>query len=325
MIYPKFLNKNDIIGICALSAGVGHKIDKFNESLEVLKKEGYKIKETKSVRINNLVSNSPKERAKELNELIIDKNINMIMCASGGDSQIETVPYINYENIKKNPKWLMGASDPTNLLFIVTTMLDIATIYGFNAGSYYKNGCLSQDYNLNILKGKLITQKSFTKYIDFIDEINDREIYKEVAYKRELKTNGRIIGGCLDCISKLVGTKYDYVNNFIDKYKNDGIIWYFDIFSMSAYDTYLTLLQLKYAGYFRYCKGILFGRIAFSNTENSDYIKDYDEAYKKALEDIKYVSEVDIGHTFESFTLINGALANINIKNKKGEISFKLD
>lgn len=325
MIYPKFLNKNDIIGICALSTGVGHKIDKFNESLEVLKKEGYKIKETKSVRINNLVSNSPKERAKELNELIIDKNINMIMCASGGDSQIETVPYINYENIKKHPKWLMGASDPTNLLFIVTTMLDIATIYGFNAGSYYKNGCLSQDYNLNILKGKLITQKSFTKYIDFIDEINDREIYKEVAYKRELKTNGRIIGGCLDCISKLVGTKYDYVNNFIDKYKNDGIIWYFDIFSMSAYDTYLTLLQLKYAGYFRYCKGILFGRIAFPNTENSDYIKDYDEAYKKALEDIKYVSEVDIGHTFESFTLINGALANINIKNKKGEISFKLD
>ena len=219
----------------------------------------------------------------------------------------------------------MGASDPTNLLFIVTTMLDIATIYGFNAGSYYRDGCKSQDYNLNILKGKLITQKSFTKYIDFIDEINDREIYKEVAYKGELKTNGRIIGGCLDCISKLVGTKYDYVNNFIDKYKNDGIIWYFDIFSMSAYDTYLTLLQLKYAGYFRYCKGILFGRIAFSNTENSDYIKNYDEAYKKALEDIKYVSEVDIGHTFESFTLINGALVNINIENKKGEISFKLD
>ena len=325
MIYPKFLNKNDIIGICALSAGVGHKIDKFNDSLEVLKNQGYKTKETKSVRVNSLVSNTAKERAKELNELITDKNINMIMCASGGDSQLETVPYINYENIKKHPKWLMGASDPTNLLFIVTTMLDIATIYGFNAGSYYKNGCLSQDYNLNILKGKLITQKSFTKYIDFIDEINDREIYKEVAYKGELKTNGRIIGGCLDCISKLVGTKYDYVNNFIDKYKNDGIIWYFDIFSMSAYDTYLTLLQLKYAGYFRYCKGILFGRIAFPNTENSDYIKDYDEAYKKALEDIKYVSEVDIGHTFESFTLINGALANINIKNKKGEISFKLD
>ena len=325
MIYPKFLNKNDTIGICALSAGVGHKIDKFNESLEVLKKEGYKIKETASVRINALSSNTPINRALELDELITNKNINMIMCASGGDSQIETVPYINYENIKNNPKWLMGASDPTNLLFIVTTMLDIATIYGFNAGSYYKNGCKSQDYNLNILKGKLITQKSFTKYIDFIDEINDREIYKEVAYKGELKTNGRIIGGCLDCISKLVGTKYDHVNNFIDKYKNDGIIWYFDIFSMSAYDTYLTLLQLKYAGYFRYCKGILFGRIAFPNIENSEYIKDYEIAYKKALEDIKYVSEIDIGHTFESFTLINGALVNINIENKKGEISFKLD
>ena len=77
MIYPKFLNKNDIIGICALSAGVGHKIDKFNDSLEVLKNQGYKTKETKSVRVNSLVSNTAKERAKELNELIIDKNIIM--------------------------------------------------------------------------------------------------------------------------------------------------------------------------------------------------------------------------------------------------------
>ena len=325
MIYPKFLKKDDTIGICALSAGVGHKINEFNDSLNILKNEGYKIKESSSVRVNALSSNTPINRALELDELIKDENIKMVMCASGGDSQIETIPYINYKNIKNNPKWLMGASDPTNLLFVVTTMLDIATIYGFNAGGYYKNGCISQDYNLNILKGNLLTQKSFDKYLDFIDEIKGIQNYKKVNYKGNLKTSGRLIGGCLDCIGKLVGTKYDYVNNFIDKYKNDGIIWYFDIFSLSAYDTYLTLLQLKYAGYFRYCKGILFGRIAFPNTENSEYIKNYEEGYQKALENIKYVSEIDIGHTFESFTLINGALININIENKKGEISFKLD
>ena len=44
MIFPKFIKKNDVIGICALSAGVGHKIDDYEISLDILKSEGYKIK-----------------------------------------------------------------------------------------------------------------------------------------------------------------------------------------------------------------------------------------------------------------------------------------
>ncbi len=44
------------------------------------------------------------------------------------------MPYIDFDSIKAHPKWFLGASDPTNLLFPVTCHCDIATIYGFNAG-----------------------------------------------------------------------------------------------------------------------------------------------------------------------------------------------
>ncbi len=321
MIYPNFLKKNDTIGISALSAGVGKKLDDYQKSLDILTKY-YKIKETNSVRNNALVSNEASIRAKELDELVLDEEIKMIMCAAGGDGQIETLPYINYEHIKKHPKWLMGASDPTNLLFPVTTMLDIATIYGFNGGSYY--GEISEEANLSILSGNIIKQFSYPKYKSFIDAIKGNEIYHNVYYKGEIETRGRIIGGCIDCIAKIIGTKYDYVNSFIDKYQEDGIIWYFDNFALSAFDMYLTLLQFKNAGYFRNTKAILFGRIAFANTENSEYIKDYNEAYKKALDDIPYISEMDIGHTRPTFTIINGSIANIKIKDGHGEISQEL-
>ncbi len=323
MIYPNFLNKDDKIGITALSAGVGKKLDDYLNSINILSKD-YSIIETKNVRNNALVSANPLTRANELDELVTNKDIKMIICAAGGDGQIETLPYINYTHIKENPKWIMGASDPTNLLFPVTTMLDIATIYGFNGGSYY--GEISEEANSNILKGNLVVQHSFKQYQSFIDEIKGNDIYHEVYYKhdKDLVISGRIIGGCIDCIAKIIGTKYDHVNEFIERYKKDGIIWYFDNFALSAFDMYLTLLQFKNAGYFKYTKAILFGRIAFPNTENSEYIKDYEVAYKKALEDIPYVSEMDIGHTRPTFTIINGSIADIKVKDHKGEISFKL-
>ena len=34
--------------------------------------------------------------------------------------------------IRNHPKWLQGYSDPTGLLFTITTNLDIATIYADN-------------------------------------------------------------------------------------------------------------------------------------------------------------------------------------------------
>lgn len=325
MIYPKFLKRKDTIGIVALSAGVGKKLDEFDDSLNILHKQGYLTKETSSVRINSEVSNTAQIRAKELDELVLDKNVDMIMCAAGGDVQFETLPYINYKHIKSNPKWIMGASDPTNLVFTTTTMLDIATLYGFNGGSYSSNSSKAQSNNLNILKGNLVTQHSFKEYITFLDEIQGNEIYHKVKYEgNTIKESGRCIGGCLDCIGKLIGTKYDYVSKFINKYKDDGIIWYLDNFALSAYNTYLTLLQMKYAGYFKYTKAILIGRVAFPSNSDSTLVKDYSKVYKDALGDIPYAYELDIGHTYPSFTMINGAIINVDIKNGKGKIDFEL-
>ena len=321
MIYPNYLKKDDAIGISALSAGVGDDIEEYEKSLSFLSRQN-KIIETASVRNNALVANTPIIRAKELNSLVSNKDIKAIICAAGGDGQLETLPYIDYENIKNNPKWYLGASDPTNLLFVVTTMLDIATLYSCNAKSFVgnKDDLITYEY----LYGKLSKQESYETYQPFIDYINDNDNYLPVRYESEknFKTKGRIIGGCLDCLAKIIGTPYDHVNKFIEKYKDDGIIWYFDIFSMSAFDVYLTLLQFKLAGYFKYTKAILFGRVAFESIAYNQYITSYKQAYSKVLENIPFISEMDIGHTHPHFTIINGAIVEVEYNNHKGSISY---
>ena len=324
MLYPKFIKEKDTIGICAPSAGVGHKLDDFRKSNRVLKSYGYRIRETASVRVNNVRSASAKKRAAELDELVTDRKIDCILCAAGGDFMLEMMPYVNFEHISENPKWIAGMSDPTNILFTVTTMLDIATLYGRNGAGFSEKPERSEKTFLDYMKGDIHAQKSYSRYINFLDMINEIDAYQDVRWisRKEEVLEGRLIGGCVESLDKLIGTPFDHVDDFVERYKDDGIIWYFDLFDMSSYNFYLTLLQFKYAGWFRYCKGVLIGRPAFPKVEDKklDYIK----AADKALGKIPHIMEMDIGHTFPNFTLINGALCKVRYKDGKGDIAFKL-
>ena len=136
MIYPEFLKEGDTIGVTALSAGVGRNLDDYKFSIKTIENLGFKVCETKSVRVNNKVSNTAEERAKELDRLVNDEDISMVLNACGGDFALEVMPHINEESIKNNIKWFCGASDPTSFLYYVTTKFDIATLYGYNAGSF---------------------------------------------------------------------------------------------------------------------------------------------------------------------------------------------
>lgn len=326
MIYPKFLKSGENIGICAPSNGVGNNIEKYELAIKNLQKE-FNTLETDSVRSINTPSNTSLIRANEFNDLINNKNINMILCASGGDYLIDILPFINYENILKNPKWVMGYSDPTNLLYTITTNLDIATIYGHNASSFGQEKLhKSSENSLNIIKGKCITQKSFKYYEE--KELEDtkynltKKVYWEKLNTDKCEFQGRIIGGCLDCIVNILGTKYDGTQKFLEKYKSDHIIWYFDIFSLSSENTYCTLWQMKELGYFKYTDLIIIGRIKYES-QFSEY--SYKDNLKRLFKnEIPIIFNADIGHVHPQMTIINGSIAKILCNNGKGEIEFTL-
>lgn len=53
-------------------------------------------------------STSEEQRAKEFNEMVNDKKVDLIMCASGGEFLLEILPYIDFELLKNNPKFVCG-------------------------------------------------------------------------------------------------------------------------------------------------------------------------------------------------------------------------
>lgn len=324
MKYPKFLNeKYNTIGVCAMSSGVGHKLDSFDASIEYIESNGFHIVETASVRNNSEPSIDAKTRVDELNSLVNDSKIGAVWLAAGGDFQFETLPYIDFDLIEKNPKWYLGASDPTNLLFPITCKCDLVTVYGFNAGSFDEYGI--NEYSslcLDFLKGKNSELHSSSMHQD-VDFYNDGApiLNTKTEYVGNCSVSGRLLGGCFESINDMTGTPYDFVEEFNERYKEDGIIWFFDIFSMNSCDVYHALLKMKYMGYFKYTKAILVGRVLFKNV--SDLIG-YEDAFKKALPDIKVVFQVDIGHTYPHMYVVNGAMARVEIKDGHGTINYEI-
>lgn len=323
MIYPKFLKKEDLIGVTAPSQGIKHKEESFDKSLNNLKKE-FRIIETNNVRTNGIVSSSKEIRVKELNDLIKNDNVKMILAASGGDLMMEILPLLDFDLIKENIKWYQGYSDITNLLYVVTTKLDIATIYAGNAGSFdMTNLHKSLKNNIEFMKGNLVIQENFNMYEKEKKDIDGYNLDTKVNVKcdNDVHIKGRIIGGCLDVLKNIVGTSFDYTKEFIERYKDDGIIWYFDIFSMTSEDVLRTLWQFENAGWFEYSKAFIFGRVKYPN---SFLDMSYEDAYKHVLKDKIIIHEADIGHVKPTFTIINGSYVTIDYSNSTFKVETEL-
>ena len=308
MLYPNKLSERPTIGVTAMSAGQGKYIDKYKKSILNLENNNFQIIETASVRNETNPSNTPDIRAKELDRVVIDSDVELVMCASGGDFLFDMIPHVNFENIKNNPKWYMGSSDPSSLLHIITTKLDMATIYGFNAASFDHDTLHKSELNA-LEKDEKLGTYNLTE-----------DVYWENINEENITIKGRIIGGCIDAIKNILGTKYDYTKEFIEKYKEDGIIWYFDIFSLTAEDFYLLLIQMKEAGWLDYLKGVIVGRVKYPN---SFVEMTYQDALKKVL-DVPVIFNADIGHVAPKMTIINGSIATISSSNGKGTITQEL-
>lgn len=335
MIYPKFLKKNDWIGITAPSDGTVEETDiyRLNNAIKKFEELNYKIKETSDVRTSIKGKSAPsKVQAKELEDLFKDEKIKYIICAGGGDFLLEMLSEVDFEVIKNNPKWLQGYSDPTGLLFTITTNLDIATIYADNFKSFgMEKWHKSLKNNLKILEGNLIKQESFEKYESARTEklignegYNlDTQVKWENLNSKEVNIRGRIIGGCLDILSELFGTRFDKTREFIEKYKNDGIVWYLENCEMTSESIIRTLWKFKDNGWFKHTNGIVFGRSAL---EQSCYNISFKEAVTRVLGNlnIPIIFNADIGHVSPRMTIINGAICNVISKNGKGEIKFEL-
>ncbi len=328
MIYPQFLKSGSKIGITAPSSGVPEeKRQCFELSLSNIKKEGYELLLTDNVYKTEGIASTPADvRAKEFNSLLEDNSVDMIWSASGGDMLIEMLEHLDYEKIAANPKWIMGYSDVTGLIFPITLRCDMATVYGANAGGLDMTDMHPSLKNvLSVLKGDIPVQYSSAMHerhrVKGMDGYNLDTKTEWISANGDFTVSGRMLSSCIDVSMHLVGTTYAPVPEFAEKYKDDGIIFNFDNFALPAETLYYALWNMKHAGWFKHAKAVMISRTLFPG---SAFELSYLDAAKSALGDIPLVLETDTGHVKPLMTLVNGAMTTLSVKDKAGSIKTAL-
>lgn len=346
MIIPAFLQKGDKIGVTACSDGRSEALDvvRMHHGISKMRAEGFHVETTPNVWMGQKGrSASAKERAEFFMSLVKKPDVKMVWQTCGGDYLCEMLSYVDYDVIAKNPKWHQGFSDPTGLLYGITTNCDMVTVYGGNfsdMGMEPWHGSLKK--NLKLLTGEgygagTCCQRSYDLYQKgFVDKVtglepfqlNEKVVWKAYSgYKwtrERVAFSGRQLGGCLDVCVNLVGTRHDGTKKFLRKHSGEGVVWVFESFATSSAGLTRTLWQLREAGWFEQAKGFVFGRPVFFTEE---YGTSYEEAVLEAIGDLRLpiLFGADFGHCPPRMTLFLGAKSEWSCQNGAGEVVQHLE
>lgn len=335
MIIPKYIRPGDTIAVTATSSGITNELKQkrvANATVQ-LKNKGYNV-----VATDNLYkadwrgcSSSGRERARQFNELLDKKEISCIISAAGGDYLMEMLEYVDFDKLKSNPKWFQGFSDNTGLVYPIVTTCDIAAVYGCHFGDFgMKPWQRPVKDALGVLEGKTKVLTSFDYFESERHEYetgyegycNDEPVkWVNGGGEDKIEISGRLLGGCLDVISFLIGTKYDGTESFVNKYAEDGILWVLESFNMEDVVLITHLWQMKERGYFKNARGFVFGRPLMYNT----WIEQpYETAVMSVLGDldVPVIFDADIGHKGPQFSVIMGAKAKITSESGKGKLEY---
>lgn len=301
IIKPPKIKPGDTIGIVASSLPV---LPSFRENYERGKKMindlGFKIKEGKTIgKTRWWMAGTPKEVAEDINSMFTDRSVKAIMAQTGGYSAISVLEHLNYELIANNPKPFIGMSDMT----------------AYHLAIFAKTGIVG--FHMEYLPS--FTGEFFLKFLTntnapgIIKPLSDWEVWKEG------KAKGHLIGGLLERISSLAGTKYfPKVEDF------NGNILFWEQIGGDITDIYQYLYQLKNMGIFEMINGMLIGKIKYLKKLNQPEIVEpsIKEIVLETLKDYDFpiMANMDFGHFTINIPMPIGI--KVSFDTSKKELNF---
>ncbi len=343
MRYPKNLPDNGTIGFVAPSFGCAIEPYKsgFANAQKKFTEQGYKLDLGPNCYSGEGIgiSNTPAKCAQELMDYYCSQKNDCLISCGGGELMCEVLSYMDFERIKSaEPKWYMGYSDNTNFTYLQATLCDTAAIYGPCAAAFGMepwHEAIEDAFNL--ITGRTDTITGYDKWEK--ESLKDEEhplapynvteerilrayVGAERMGDEALTMRGRLLGGCMDCLVNLLGTRFDKTKEFAEKYRDDGIIWFLEACDLNVFGIRRAMWQMEEAGWFEHVKGFLIGRPLCYGQEMMGL-----DTYKAVLEvagrkNVPVVMDVDLGHLPPMMPLIVGSLGEVTVQGN--DITIKM-
>ncbi|UQZ32157.1 LD-carboxypeptidase [Paenibacillus sp. PK3_47] len=317
MITYPLLKSGARIGVTASSSGVGPAYrTSFEQGCTRMGQRGYGVFCGDTVFHHSKTrSASGKVRAAEFNSMMQDDSIDLIIPPWGGELLIEMLEHIDFSRIRD--KWILGFSDISLLLLAVTLQTGLATAHGPGFGDISRD---SVDEITGMWQTVMSTRPGGSVVQSSGPDEDEQKAWKSVS-GADTAVSGRLLGGCIDVIRHMIGTPYGdvgyYQQNMIG---NEPVLWFLENCELRTADLPRSLVQMKLAGWFEHCSGILFGRSPANEPVDQYTIED---VYRELSEELQVpiIYDIDCGHIPPQMTLVNGAYAEVKLTCGSGTIT----
>lgn len=331
-IKPKALRPGSRIAAISLSwGGPGTIPDRYQIGKRQFEEEyGVTVLETEhALRDAVWLSKNPEARADDLMAAFADETIDGIISTIGGEDSIRTLPYLDLDLIRNNPKVFMGFSD-TTISHAVCFKVGLVSFYGpsFMAGFAENGGMFS--YMVDSVRRTLFSTNSIgiiePNRAGWTDEYLPWENSENQSIRRKLNpctgwkfhqdagvVEGQLFGGCVEVLDWLRGTDY-----FPPASDLQGAVLFLETSEDAPPPSFLTefVRCLAAMDILEGLGGILLGRPGGGVDPNTFHA--YDTALCKAvreeygLNDIPIVTNMDFGHTDPMFVIPIGMKGRID-------------
>ena len=296
MKYPHKLLPGMTVGVIAPCSSLSESTVK--DCLEGVEMLGFKVKAAPNLSENygGYMAGDGELRAEWINRMFADPEVDGIICIRGGDGGTRTVPYLDLDTIRANPKPFVGYSDVTTHHLLFNRSCGFVTFHGPMAGS---------------MAGGL-TPYSTKSFFDCINA--DKEFVFEnpadvpLRVMHEGAASGELIGGNLSLLSAAVGTPYDPDTR--------GKIFFIEEVEEPIGKIEKWMYHMRNSGKLSACSGILFGHFTSIHPKQPDYTE-YD-VFRDVLRglDIPVMYNVSAGHGDPKATLPMGAVCHMDTRDK---------
>ncbi len=351
MRYGAFLPEHGTIGLVAPSFGCNIEPYRtaFDNALRRFARWGYQTDLGPNCYAGEGVgiSSTPEKCGRELTEYYLSADNDCLISCGGGELMCEILDYVDWDAVAKAPpKWAMGFSDNTNMTYLLATLADTASIYGPCAASFGMqplHRSLKDAFSLltgtadPVLKGYPSWESepakdgenplapyhlTRRKILRFCDGKTDRILKGDQI--PETVFEGRLLGGCMDCLVNLLGTCYDRTKAFDERYAQDGIIWFLEACDLNVFGIRRAMWQMEHAGWFQHVKGFLIGRplAGYEDMMNLDRFEAVLSVAGKM--GVPVIMDADLGHRPPSLPLVTGSYARVRVRGNELSLSMEL-
>ena len=301
LIKPEYLKIGDTVAIVAPSGVLKNYDNYIAKAKSLLKEWGLNVIVGDNVfQDDGHFAGTDKERTSDFQIALDDKSIKAIWCARGGYGTMRIIDDLDYENYKKNPKWIIGYSDITSIHNDIHNNKS-ESIHGIMCKSL--ENLDKKDESVVLLKKTLFGEK-----ISY--EIDGSE------YNILGKSNGQLVGGNLTLLHSLLGSK--------SSINTEGKILFIEDLGEYLYHIDRMLQSLKRAGYFDKCKGLIIGDFTDLRKNTTPFGRNLEELIIEIAKEYNFPVSFGFpaGHCDKNFPMILGREVELNVSKKNTIISF---